>query len=283
MRVGLVLIIAASAFPAPATSAQTVQNGIQAWQRGDAGAAVRIWRRLAETGDADAAFNLGQAYRLGRGVPINLAAAQTWLLRAASKDHLDAQVTLGLLMFDNGRRAEGLNWLRAAADRGDARAMLVYGTALHNGDGIKRDATLAYAYVSRAAAKGLGAAKATLDDMDRLLPVGERKKGVALAIVKARGSPPAKRATAAGTGAKAGVSGGGWRIQLGAFGQRSSAEALYKRLSQRPQLAGRQMVLVPVGPMVRLQAGPYPTRAAAAAACAALSKSGQGCFPVAVK
>ena len=31
-----------------------------------------------ESGDADAAFNLGQAYRLGRGVTINLGAAKTW-------------------------------------------------------------------------------------------------------------------------------------------------------------------------------------------------------------
>ena len=55
--------------------------------------AVAIWRPLAEAGDADAAFNLGQAYRLGKGVPTDLAAAQTWFERAARKGHVDAQTT----------------------------------------------------------------------------------------------------------------------------------------------------------------------------------------------
>ena len=58
-------------------SAQSVKAGIEAWQKSDYTAAVAIWRPLAEKGDADAQFNLGQAYRLGRGVPINLAAAQS--------------------------------------------------------------------------------------------------------------------------------------------------------------------------------------------------------------
>ena len=60
----------------------------------------------------DAAFDLGQAYRLGRGVPTNLAAAQTWFERAAAKGHLDAQTTLGLMLFENGNRVAGLRWLK---------------------------------------------------------------------------------------------------------------------------------------------------------------------------
>src|SRR5216110_3949241 len=89
-------------------SAQNVRAGIEAWQRADYSAAVAIWRPLAEKGDADAAFNLGQAYRLGRGVPTNIAAAITWFTRAAAKGHLDAETTLGLLLFENGDQAGGL-------------------------------------------------------------------------------------------------------------------------------------------------------------------------------
>src|SRR6476661_10953979 len=95
-------------------SAQTVKAGIEAWQRADYASAVAIWRPLAEQGDADAAFNLGQAYRLGRGVTINLGAAKTWFERAAMKGHLDAQTTLGLMLFENGDRTGGLRWLRVA-------------------------------------------------------------------------------------------------------------------------------------------------------------------------
>ena len=42
------------------------------------------------------------------------------------------------------------------------RAMLVYGTALFNGDGVPQDPVLGYAYVSRAAAQGLEPARNTL-------------------------------------------------------------------------------------------------------------------------
>src|SRR5438105_12236766 len=95
------------AFAAP-LPAQSVTAGIEAWQRADYAGAVAIWRPLAEKGDADAAFNLGQAYRLGRGVPVNLAAAQTWFERAAEKGHIDAEATLGLLLFQNGNQPQGL-------------------------------------------------------------------------------------------------------------------------------------------------------------------------------
>jgi TPR repeat protein len=155
-------------------SAQSVKAGIEAWQRSDYSAAVAIWRPLAEKGDADAAFNLGQAYRLGRGVATNLSAAKTWFERAASKGHVDAQATLGLLLFQNGDQAEGLKWLKAAAEQGEPRALLVYGTALFNGDSVTQDPILGYAYVSRAAAQGLAPARDTLAQLNKILPVEDR-------------------------------------------------------------------------------------------------------------
>ena len=288
---GLVAFALFALLSAPAL-AETVKAGIEAWQRGDYPAAVKIWRPVAENGDADAAFNLGQAYRLGRGVPINLAAAQTWLLRAAQKDHLIAQATLGLLLFDSNNRAGALRWLKVAAERGEPRAMLVYGTALFNGDGVARDPVRAYAYVSRSAAQGLPAAKETLADLDKLIPLPQRRKGIALAIAKARPASPSPKPATAKPAAVAKVappkpalatSGGAWRIQLGAFSQRSSAQTLFRKLASQPLLAGKQPSLIPAGAVTRLQVGPYPSRAAAAAACASLAKSGQACFPVAAK
>jgi TPR repeat protein len=104
---------------ASSLSAQSVKAGIDAWQRSDYSGAVAIWRPLAEKGDADAEFNLGQAYRLGRGVATNLAAAKTWFERSASQGHVDAETTLGLLLFQNGEQPDGLKWLKKAADQGE--------------------------------------------------------------------------------------------------------------------------------------------------------------------
>jgi cell division septation protein DedD len=271
-------------------AAQSVRAGIEAWQKSDYRSALAIWRPLADKGDADAAFNLGQAYRLGRGVPINVGVAQTWFERAARKNHVDAQATLGLMLFENGDQPAGLRWLKLAAEKGEARALLIYGTALFNGDNVTRDPVLGYAYVSRSAAQGLAPAKQTLAQLDAILPVEERQKGVRLAIAKARTMPPlgAKAARPAPQVAAVQPSGtqprlaptaaGAWRIQLGAFSRRGAAEALFARLSTGP-LAGRSAHYVPAGAVTRLQVGGFASRAAAQAACNALK--GQGCFPVA--
>ncbi len=246
------VLIAAIAQP---ISAQSVKAGIDAWQHADYSAAIAIWRPLAESGDADAQFNLGQAYRLGRGVPINLAAAKTWFERAARTGHLDAQTTLGLLLFQNGDQAQGLTWLKQAAEKGEPRALLVYGTALYNGDGVTQDRVLGYAYVSRAAAQGLAPAKETLAQLDGLMPAADRQKALALALAQAKPKPasppppapskpvrvaqakphvqpPAKPTAAKPAAFKTTLpvaTSGAWRIQLGAFSQRGAAEALYQR------------------------------------------------------
>ena len=295
--------------------AQSVKAGIEAWQHADYAGAVAIWRPLAEKGDPDAEFNLGQAYRLGRGVPTNLAAAKTWFERAANQGHIDAQTTLGLLLFQNGEQIDGLKWLKQAAEQGEPRALLFYGTALVNGDSVTQDPLLGYAYVSRAAAQGLEPAKQTLAQLDKLMPLEDRQKGVALAREKAGAAPPPSSAprkfetkavqtasakvakppaakpakakpvqtaaaTPAPTAKPATAATGNWRIQLGAFSKRTSAEALYRKLSSTHALSGRTAFYVPVGPITRLQVGPFQSRAAAEAACRGI---GAACFAVPAK
>ena len=292
----LVAALSLAVLAAP-LQAQSVKSGIEAWQRADYSGAVTIWRPLAEGGDADAQFNLGQAYRLGRGVPLDLNAAKVWFERAARSGHLDAETTLGLLTFQNGDRAAGLKWLRQAAEAGEPRALLVVGTALYNGDGVAQDRVLGYAYVSRAAAQGLEPAKETLAQLDQLMPLSDRQKAMALARAVPSGSPvrakskpvrvaaakppsprpAAPRTTPPKASPPPAQATGNWRIQLGAFGQRGSAEALYQRVSGKAALAGRNPYYIASGAITRLQVGPFASKAAAAAACAAV---GGACFPV---
>lgn len=307
------LVAAAVAFALAAPiSAQSVKAGIEAWQQANYAGAVAIWRPLAEKGDADAQFNLGQAYRLGRGVAINLSAAKTWFGRAAAKGHLDAQTTLGLLLFQNGDQPEGLKWLKQAAARGEPRALLVYGTALVNGDGVTQDPVLGYAYVTRSAAQGLEPARQTLSQLDEILPIADRKRGTAIARdlasaqpsasrpaqAAAKAAPPAPKpakiaaapvktpgarppkATPPKSATASAPASGNWRIQLGAFSHRGSAEALYAKLSGNPALAGRRAFYIPAGAVTRLQAGPFESKAAADSACKALHTA---CFAVAAK
>jgi hypothetical protein len=285
--------LAGLALAAPAT-AQSVKAGIAAWQKADYASAVAIWRPLAEGGDADAQFNLAQAYRLGRGVPTNLSAAKTWFERAAKQDHVDAETTLGLLLFQNGDQGQGRKWLKAAAEQGEPRALLVYGTALFNGDGVKQDAVLGYAFVSRAAAQGLAPAKQTLEQLDSMMPIDQRRKGLELAQKRAKANPApssrpvkavkpavAKPKPSAPVQKPAKMAIGDWRIQLGAFSQRGAAQSLFGKLSSA--LPGRQAYYIGAGAVTRLQVGPYESKAAANAACATLKGRGQACFVVPAK
>ena len=311
MRVGWVVAVALL-MSAP-VAAQSVKAGIDAYARGDYAGALTVWRPLAEKGDADAMFNLGQAYRLGKGVSIDLGEALAWYNRAATAGHVDAQTQLGILYFQNGNQLSGLRWLKQAADAGEPRAQLLYGTALFNGDGlIRRDPELAYRYVSKSAAQGLAPANSTLAEMAAAMPADMRKR-VGASVAQATAATPAAKvaslpkavpatkpvtkaptpprlaSTAAasprpfvGSLSMSPPTTGGWRVQLGAFGQRSAADALFRKLAAGP-LAGKQAYAIPVGAMTRLQAGPYPSRAAASAACATLSARGQPCFAVAAR
>jgi uncharacterized protein len=292
----LVAMVLAAATAVP-LSAQSVKDGVEAWQRADYAGAVAIWRPLADKGDVDAAFNVGQAYRIGRGVQQDLATAQGWFERAARKGHVDAQATLGIMLFQGGNQTGGLRWLKQAALKGEPKAMLVYGTAMFNGDGIPRDPLLGYLFVTHAAETGLEPAKRTLQRLDEILPAEEREKALQLALPVADEAPsaeptpekkaarPLKVATAPATPKVASkptpAAAGAWRIQLGAFSRRSSAEGLFDRLSSTAALSGRRAFYVEAGAITRLQAGPFESQAAAQAACNALKP--QPCFPVAAK
>lgn len=181
---GAAMLAAAVASPAAAflqDSRAIVEAGVAAWHRGDFAGAVKQWRPLADQGDEDAQFNMGQAYRLGRGVPADLRIAQSWFQKAAAQGHEMAQGNLGLLLYESGKRAEAMPWIGKAAGRGDPRAQYVLGVELTNGDIVPRDFPRAYALMTRAASKGLPPAAKSLEQMEKFIPAADRQKGIALA------------------------------------------------------------------------------------------------------
>jgi TPR repeat protein len=91
MRIPARQIAAAAAILLATSALAGVKEGVDAWQAGNFGAAVKEWRPLADQGDSDAQFNLGQAYKLGRGVPADLRIAQSWYEKAAQQGHAPAR------------------------------------------------------------------------------------------------------------------------------------------------------------------------------------------------
>jgi TPR repeat protein len=161
-----------------------VKAGVDAWSRGDYAAAVHEWQGPAALGDADAMFNLGQAYRLGRGVPQDSARAEELYARAAAKGHLQAADTYGLMLFQEGRREAALPYLQDAVHRGDPRAEYLLGIAAFNGDAVPKDWVRAYALVTLANQHSLPQAAAALAQMDKFIPLEQRQQaqGVALQL-----------------------------------------------------------------------------------------------------
>jgi uncharacterized protein len=308
-------VIVAAAFSAPATA--DVKTGIDAYARGDFANAVSTWRPLAIAGDADAQYNLGQAYRLGRGVPVDPQMAESWFKKAADQGHERARNAYGLTLFQNGRRQEAIPYIEESAGHGFPQSQYVFATLLFNGDMVEKDWVRSYALMTRAAAGNVDAAKAGLAQLDQYIPLDQRQRGLRLASVFENATPKApdtvgtpiavaalppsrvaptpkplvvkapvpkpdiyKPPVVAAVTPKPAV-GGAWRVQLGAFGNASGASALWRSLQNRISALGPyQNFNVAAGAVTRLQAGPLPNRAAADKLCSSVKAGGNACLVV---
>lgn len=163
----------------PATA--DVKGGVDAWSRGDFDAAIREWRDPAAKGDPDAQFNMAQAYKLGRGVPQDLAKAEQLFAKASAQGHLEAGDNLGLILFQRGEKARALPYIQSASGRGDPRAHYILGLAYFNGDGVTKDWERAYALMSLAQQANLPQAVGALSQMDQHISLEQRQRSVALA------------------------------------------------------------------------------------------------------
>ncbi len=171
---------AALAFMAVPAAAD-VKAGVDAWSAGDYTAAVLQWQGPAQNGDADALFNLAQAYRLGRGVDADISRARELYAEAANKGHIKAADNYGLLLFQQGEQSSAMPLIRAAADRGDPRAQYVLGLAHFNADYAQKDWVRAYALLTLANGAGLPQASAALAQMDGYVPMEQRQLAQSLA------------------------------------------------------------------------------------------------------
>lgn len=176
LLVALLLAAAGSTMVAPARAASDI-NALQA---------------RAQAGDAEAQFQMGEAYRSGKGVAADQEAAIMWYRRATAQGHVRASEELGFALFAHGDRHEAMPYIERAAARGEARAFYLLGTAHFNGDYTTRDWPLAYAQTERAAAAGLPAAQKNLEVMDHyLLPADKAKAEQILATLPVvRTTPP---------------------------------------------------------------------------------------------
>ncbi|MFM7403795.1 MAG: SPOR domain-containing protein [Erythrobacter sp.] len=175
--IGAVAAFALLAAPALAD----VKAGVDAWTAGDFTRAVVEWQSPAEAGDPDAMFNLGQAYRLGRGVETDGARARQLYEQAANLGHVKAADNYGLMLLQEGEQQKAMPLITAAAERGDPRAQYVLGLSHFNADYAPRDWVRAYALMTLANGSGLPQASQALAQMDKFIPKAQRAQAQSLA------------------------------------------------------------------------------------------------------
>lgn len=120
-----IIAVALSAGIAP-SAAQSLRQGIAAFDRRQYQQASAIFITLAERGDRTAQSYLGFLFETGRGVPRNYTEAAMWYRRAAEQGDGVAQYSLGLL-YDRGQGVprdivEASKWLNLSTAVAPPRA-----------------------------------------------------------------------------------------------------------------------------------------------------------------
>ena len=148
----IVLLAAGPAWSAP------VDDAAAANDRGDYAAQLRIIRPLAVKGEAWAQLQLGDSYRIGKGVPKNDFEAVNWYRLAAAQGDASAQHKIGLMYF-RGQGvvldyAESAKFYRLAAAQGHLLGQLELGLLYLNGQGVVQDSVRAHMWLNLAAIAG---------------------------------------------------------------------------------------------------------------------------------
>lgn len=147
---------------APALAADQLRQAKDAYQRGDYATALRLFRPLAEKGNAEARYALGFMYEQGQGAPRDYREAAKWFRESAAQGYAYAQSRLGV-MYAEGQGltqdfGESVKWFQLAAEQGFNEARYNLGVAFAKGQGVAKDFVKAHMWFSLAAASETDAA-----------------------------------------------------------------------------------------------------------------------------
>ena len=122
--------------------------------------------KVAQKGNAEAQFKVGEMYETGRGVEKNMVEAKRWITRAAEQGHQAANYKL--LYHDlqnNGVTAKNkpkLAELQQEAKGGNGIAQYYVGLMHSRGVGLRRNSTVALDWLGKASTVGVTAAEAEI-------------------------------------------------------------------------------------------------------------------------
>lgn len=124
----------------------------------------------AEAGDVQAQLSLGISYLSRRGgIAQDFPQGVNWVRKAAEQGNADAQELLGILYADglgvSQDYQQAANWYQKAAEQGNAGAQEFLGMLYGNGDGVPKDLRQAAYWLRKAAEQGRVKAQVMLGSM----------------------------------------------------------------------------------------------------------------------
>ena len=156
-RVALSLAIAVSPVAALAQSGD-LDTALELIGTGAIDEAIAILEPLAEAGDAEAQYQLGDLYWNANGVEFDAELAGTYFRRAAEAGLAKAQNALAILYLrGNGVEqdlVEGARWQALAAEQGYVPAEVGIGIRYLNGEGVEQNVDTARQWFELAADHG---------------------------------------------------------------------------------------------------------------------------------
>ena len=148
-----------------------------AYKNKDYATALKEFKTLADSGNAEAQFYVGLMYDNGevsqdyRQIVTHVQQAMTWYRKSAEQGFAPAQVNLGILLETGGQiernYKEAASWYRKAAEQGNASAQFNLGLIYYSGrgDDIAPDYSQAVLWLGKAADQGDASAQIALGRM----------------------------------------------------------------------------------------------------------------------
>lgn len=134
------------------------EDAAAAYRRGDYANAMRLYRSLADQGDARAQNSLGRMYLRGQGTSRDYREAMKWFRRAAALGIADAQYNLGdIYLREYGVEqdlVEAARWYTRAAEQGHVAAQFTLAVLYTIGRGVSKNQPKAAYWFDRAATQG---------------------------------------------------------------------------------------------------------------------------------
>ena len=134
---------------------------------------------LADQGNADAQYDVGEMYEKGSGVAPDLKKAFAWFDKSANQGHVKAQFKVAYMYYKGQGVDANVNkayqLMEKPANDGNVRAQFYLAQMLANGDGVKSDHDEAFTWYSRSSLGGYKPADDALAELKRAMTEKARK------------------------------------------------------------------------------------------------------------